>query len=116
MIVMVIVAMPVMVYAERAIHAADRATHSAADNTTNWASGGSAFCGAALHASKNALRMNRDRRGEQAATPTTFSIFSIFTSKLGRLDNCGVAHAHEPLALRRKRGGWERRQTRPFLV
>jgi len=90
MIVMVIVAMPVMVIggtvlvtrtdAERAIHAADRATHSAADrathsaadNTTNWASGGSAFRGAALHASKNALRMNRDRRGEQSRNSNNF--------------------------------------------
>ena len=82
MIVMVIVAMPVMVIggtvlvtrtdAERAIHAADRATHSAADNTTNWASGGTAFCGAALHAPKNALRMNRDRRGEQGRNSNNF--------------------------------------------
>ena len=82
MIVMVIVAMPVMVIggtvlvtrtdAERAVHAADRATQSAADNTPNWASGGSAFRGAALHASKNALRMNRDRRGEQSRNSNNF--------------------------------------------
>jgi hypothetical protein len=52
--------------AKRAIHAAHRATDRATDNTAHWASGVTTLRRAALHASDNALRVNRDRRGKQS--------------------------------------------------
>jgi hypothetical protein len=52
--------------AERAIHPADRATHRAAGDSTQWTGSRIAFRCAALHSSNYTLSMNRDRRGEQS--------------------------------------------------
>jgi hypothetical protein len=52
--------------AEHPVHAANRATDSAADNTANWTRGVTTLRRAALHASENTLRMNRDWDGEQS--------------------------------------------------
>jgi hypothetical protein len=52
--------------AKRAIHAAHCATDRATDNTADWTSGVTTLRRAALHASDNALRVNRDWRGKQS--------------------------------------------------
>jgi hypothetical protein len=53
------------IYAEHPIHATHSATDRTADNPANWASGVTTLRRAALHASKNALSVNRDWRGKQ---------------------------------------------------
>jgi hypothetical protein len=52
--------------AKRAIHAAHRATDRTADYPANRSSGVTTLRRAALHASNNALRVNRERRGKQS--------------------------------------------------
>jgi len=52
--------------AKRSIHTAHRATDRTADNTANWTSDVITLRRAALHASDNALRVNRDWRGKQS--------------------------------------------------
>jgi hypothetical protein len=88
---MAMVAWP-WVDAEHPIRVADRA----ADNTANWASGGTALRRAALHASENALSMNRDRDGELphwhfSMLSTTVRLTSSFpgSSSLGETFNFG---------------------------
>ncbi len=64
--------------AEDPIHAADRAAHRGAGNSTNWTGGGIAFRRAAPHSSNDALSMNRDRRGEQSRNRGNLQNFSHF--------------------------------------
>jgi len=52
--------------AKRSIHTAHRATDRTADYPANRSSGVTTLRRAALHASNNALRVNRDRRGKQS--------------------------------------------------
>jgi hypothetical protein len=70
--------------AEDPIHAADRAAHRGAGNSPDWTSGGIAFRRAAPHSSNDALRMNRDRRGEQSRNRGKLQNFSHFDLQIAQ--------------------------------
>lgn len=59
-------AMVAWVDAEHPVDAADRAADRAADYSANRTGGGIAFRRSALHSSKNALSLNRNRDREQS--------------------------------------------------
>jgi hypothetical protein len=58
--------------AEHPVHAADRATNRAADDTSNWTGGGIAFSRTSFHPAWNSLCLSRERRGEQSREHSDF--------------------------------------------
>jgi hypothetical protein len=71
--------------AEHPVHAADRATNRAADDTTNGTGGGIAFRRTSFHPAWNSLCLSRERRGEQSREHSDFEFLlhrrsSVFCS------------------------------------